>query len=196
MSRRQEIKRKEELQARFQLAISNNNQKALSWLKPHKDSSSTKLENVEDGTEDSFLNLQIVPQGLSLSCKKNENNQKIGEFLSSKDISKSKHQLNQQQQQQGIRNKTNSKPMLALMNKLRDNNRKNIQQNHKSAQLLSNKKKFEVRKQKPSNLSEDEDDEDEDELDIRSRSAKKGSSLLLEQKLNKGNGKKKGIRPF
>ncbi|RCK67874.1 hypothetical protein Cantr_03495 [Candida viswanathii] len=209
MSRRQEIKRKEELQARFQLAISNNNQKALNWLKPLKGEDLTTTKD----DEDSFLNLQIIPQGSSLDSKQSEGGQKIGDFLASKDISKSK-QL-QQQQSTMTRKQTNSKPMLALMNKMRDTSRKNVSRNYRDSQnnpslhkaqrgdkpVTGNNSKH---KSETHNQESDDDDEEEedDSRDIRSRTAKKGSTLLLEQKLNKGGaggggvGKKKGKRPF
>ena len=57
MSRRQEIKQKEELQARFQLAIANNNKKVLNWLKPHKSSTdeiNTTTTSTTNEQDDSF----------------------------------------------------------------------------------------------------------------------------------------------
>lgn len=196
MSRRQEIKQKEELQARFQLAIANNNKKVLNWLKPHKSSTdeiNTTTTSTTNEQDDSFLNLQIIPLGSSLNMKTTENIQKIGEFLTSKDISKSK----QLAQQDNLKKHGGSKPMLALMNRMRDSNRKNIQKTANKKNIRQNKK-LETNKQ-PTEVNDDDEEEDEDERDsrdIRSRTAKKGSSLLLEQKLNNNKGKKKGIRPF
>ena len=46
----------------------------------------------------------------------------------------------------------------------------------------------------PTEVNDDDEEEDEDERDsrdIRSRTAKRGSSLLLEQKLNNNKGKRK-----
>lgn len=223
MSRRSEIKQKQELQARFQLAISANHQKALNWLPPLKPaaaaittttaSSNSNVIN-SSTSDDSFMDLQIIPQGSSLS--KLDNLQKIGDFLNSKDITKMK---------QSTTTTTNrapkSKPMLALMNKMRDNNRKNIRQTHHNHQqstsnINKNKNKPVIpNKSKPSlqnynanekDQDEDEDDDDEDSRAMRSRTVKKGSSLLLENKLNRHNNnnnnnngtkmKKNNIRPF
>ncbi|EMG47932.1 hypothetical protein G210_1595 [Candida maltosa Xu316] len=155
MSRRAEIKRKEEIQAKFQLSLSNINQQSLNWLLPAKKEGATEVKN----DDDSFMNLQIIPQGSSL-CSKGDF-QKIGDFLNSKDISKSKKQL---------QSKPVNKPMMALMNKMRDSNRKNIQKNHKI-----NKPNRVERKVVPQN--NDDDDDSDEEVDSRSRNAKKGAGL-------------------
>ncbi|KHC34822.1 hypothetical protein W5O_04463 [Candida albicans Ca6] len=136
MSRRLEIKQKQELQARFQLAMSANNQKALNWLKPLKSTASTtstssETPNANNPTsDDSFMDLQIIPQGASLS--KLDNLQKIGDFINSKDITKMKQSTTTTTTTASnltSNRVTKSKPMLALMNKMRDSNRKNVRQN-------------------------------------------------------------------
>lgn len=137
MSRRAEIKQKQELQARFQLAMSANNQKALNWLKPLKSTASTtstssETPNANNPTsDDSFMDLQIIPQGASLS--KLDNLQKIGDFINSKDITKMKQSTTTTTTTTASNLTSNrvtkSKPMLALMNKMRDSNRKNVRQN-------------------------------------------------------------------
>ncbi|CAX41823.1 conserved hypothetical protein [Candida dubliniensis CD36] len=231
MSRRTEIKQKQELQARFQLAISANHQKALNWLPPLKSaaaaattttSASSNSNDINSSTsDDSFMDLQIIPQGSSLS--KLDNLQKIGDFINSKDITKMKQSTTTITTNRAPK----SKPMLALMNKMRDNNRKNIRQthhhhhhNHQQSTSNINKNKNKNKpvipnKSKPSlqnynanekDQDEDEDDDDEDSRAMRSRTVKKGSSLLLENKLNRHNNnnnnnngtkmKKNNIRPF
>ena len=62
--------------------MSANNQKALNWLKPLKSTASTtstssETPNANNPTsDDSFMDLQIIPQGASLS--KLDNLQKLG----------------------------------------------------------------------------------------------------------------------
>lgn len=222
MSRRSEIKQKQELQARFQLAMSANNQKALNWLKPLKSTASTtstssETPNANNPTsDDSFMDLQIIPQGASLS--KLDNLQKIGDFINSKDITKMKQSTTTTTTTTASNLTSNrvtkSKPMLALMNKMRDSYRKNVRQNqHHHQQQQQSTSSINGKSNKPmipnksqsivknyNNEEEDDDDEedDEDSRAIRSRTVKKGSSLLLENKLNNKNSgtKKKNVRPF
>ena len=214
MSRRSEIKQKQELQARFQLAMSANNQKALNWLKPLKSTASTtstssETPNANNPTsDDSFMDLQIIPQGASLS--KLDNLQKIGDFINSKDITKMKQSTTTTTASNLTSNRvTKSKPMLALMNKMRDSNRKNVRQNqhHQQQQQQQSTSSINGKSNKPMipNKSQsivknynNEEEDDEDSRAIRSRTVKKGSSLLLENKLNNKNSgtKKKNVRPF
>ena len=221
MSRRSEIKQKQELQARFQLAMSANNQKALNWLKPLKSTASTTSTSSETlnannpTSDDSFMDLQIIPQGASLS--KLDNLQKIEDFINSKDITKMKQSTTTTTASNLTSNRvTKSKPMLALMNKMRDSNRKNVRQNqhHQQQQQQQSTSSINGKSNKPmipnksqsivknyNNEEEEDDDDEEDDEDsraIRSRTVKKGSSLLLENKLNNKNSgtKKKNVRPF
>lgn len=220
MSRRSEIKQKQELQARFQLAMSANNQKALNWLKPLKSTASTTSTSSETlnannpTSDDSFMDLQIIPQGASLS--KLDNLQKIEDFINSKDITKMKQSTTTTTASNLTSNRvTKSKPMLALMNKMRDSNRKNVRQNqHHHQQQQQSTSSINGKSNKPmipnksqsivknyNNEEEEDDDDEEDDEDsraIRSRTVKKGSSLLLENKLNNKNSgtKKKNVRPF
>lgn len=213
MSRRSEIKQKQELQARFQLAMSANNQKALNWLKPLKSTASTtstssETPNANNPTsDDSFMDLQIIPQGASLS--KLDNLQKIGDFINSKDITKMKQSTTTTASNLTSNRVTKSKPMLALMNKMRDSNRKNVRQNqhHHQQQQQQSTSSINGKSNKPMipNKSQsivknynNEEEDDEDSRAIRSRTVKKGSSLLLENKLNNKNSgtKKKNVRPF
>lgn len=213
MSRRSEIKQKQELQARFQLAMSANNQKALNWLKPLKSTASTTSTSSETlnannpTSDDSFMDLQIIPQGASLS--KLDNLQKIEDFINSKDITKMKQSTTTTTASNLTSNRvTKSKPMLALMNKMRDSNRKNVRQNqHHHQQQQQSTSSINGKSNKPMipNKSQsivknynNEEEDDEDSRAIRSRTVKKGSSLLLENKLNNKNSgtKKKNVRPF
>lgn len=170
VNRRQEIKKKEELQARFQLAVSQTNKKILNWLQPND----TISENHDE--KQSFLSLPIIPQGSGLSNIEKQNNC-IGDFINSDE-----NKLKQFQSNDVNKNlrKPTSKPMMALMNKMRNSNRDKIKKNHVNHQK---------HKPKPQNLPIDNSDSEE-EMISKSRTVKKSSNLLFEPK-----GKKKG-RPF
>ncbi|ABN64904.1 predicted protein [Scheffersomyces stipitis CBS 6054] len=185
VNRRKEIKDKEALQARFQLSISQNNAKALSWLKP----STSKTGQEHPISTESFLDLPIIPSGSSLTTLNNGNVSKIGDFM------KNDGSMNAIKQESGPRAAKNaSKPMLALMNKVRDYNKEKIRKNgdnnvnnSASNHSLRNQKIRKVEKH-----PQDEDSDDESSI-LKARSVKKGSNMLLENKLGK---KKMKGRPF
>ncbi|KAK6462537.1 hypothetical protein DFJ63DRAFT_319355 [Scheffersomyces coipomensis] len=196
MSRRKEIKEKEELQARFQYAVSQSNSLVLDWLKPVEASHNTQSAST-DSIHDSFYNLPIIPNGGSLSSLKDDDNTlSIGEFMKSND----KEFKNLKKDSDA--NRVTSKPMLALMNKTRDSTREKIKQKHNNNN--NNNNNFRDRRQpnytnNRSNVAsgkkvEEDSDSDDDKI-LQSRSVKKGSNMLLESKLN-GKNKKKGGRPF
>lgn len=67
MSRREELKQKQALQARFQHAIGQNNQRALSWLSTGAgDTTSPESELLALANSD-FFNMPILSQGATLS---------------------------------------------------------------------------------------------------------------------------------
>jgi len=161
-NRRKEIKEKEELQARFQLSMSQNNSKALKWLKPVDSTSHLSTSSVEAN----FFELPIIPNGASLSNLTLAKAQKnIGDFVNGTEI---KPQLKVPAKSQV------SKPMSALMNKMRDQSRDKVKKN-KPKQVA-----------KPVVSRDDSDLEDEQ---VRNRSVKKSTPLLFD-------GKKKKGRPF
>lgn len=182
-NRRKEIKAKEALQAQFQLNISQNNNKFLSWLDSDtktQDDSDFKISNNE------FYDLPIIQNGSGLSSIE-QGNLKVGDFLSSEsDLLKLKTSNNVAVSVH--KNSTNdSKAMTALKNNLRNNARNKIQQNsgpRNFKQTLKSKPQTKISDLK---VQEDED-EDEDIAALKGRSVKKASVQLF--------GKKPKGRPF
>ncbi|ODV78737.1 uncharacterized protein CANTADRAFT_43193, partial [Suhomyces tanzawaensis NRRL Y-17324] len=111
VNRRKEIKEKEELQARFQLLMARNNTTVMSWLKPKQDVS----RDIE--TEKSFMELPIVPQGAGLAAL-DASSSKIGDFIASNTTKLAAIKED--------RTAKGSKPMMALLNKMRDSGRASV----------------------------------------------------------------------
>lgn len=170
VNRRQEIKKKEELQAKFQLAISHTNNKILNWLEPNNEIAHN------DEEKNSFLNLPIIPQGSGLSNIE-KSNKSIGDFINS-DETKFKRLQDGNNSNSSLR-KTNSKPMMALMNKMRNTNRDKAKRKGFNQNINTPKPKAKIQ-----NTSIDNSDSD-DELIAKARSVKKGSNLLFESKIKK-----------
>ncbi|EGW31114.1 uncharacterized protein SPAPADRAFT_142683 [Spathaspora passalidarum NRRL Y-27907] len=167
-NRRKEIQQKQSLQAQFQLALSQSEKRALSWLQPCRSTNPTP----ETNDDDSFMNLPVISQGAGLSSK-NGSSSTIGEFLSS-DLKSTK----QQQQVKEMRKPT-SKPMMALMNKMRNTSRETV------------RKKVERVKQEVKQADNNDDDSDDEEISqLRARSVKKTTGGILQHKI------KKSGRPF
>ncbi|CAH2353949.1 nucleolar protein 19 [[Candida] railenensis] len=200
VNRRKEIKAKEELQAQFQLAISKNNKKILSWLDSGDkesavasvSSTSAAAPNSYDfsASNNAFFDLPIVPNGSGLSSM-DSSSFKVGDFINSKegDISN----LKTQSSNVG-KTAPDSKAMTALKNNLRTKSRKTVETKFKEREGPKNFKQT-IKKAKESGVSdskaakpEGEDDDDEDIAALRSRSVKKSGIQQF--------GKKKGGRPF
>lgn len=127
VSKRQEIKEKEALQARFQLALKQQSAKVLSWLptetQTNKTDASEKSESrLAERAE--FLNLPIILQGSGLFELENEENSgkngasTIGSFISSEETKKIAPP-----ERKGA---PASKAMSSLMNKMRGDTRRQI----------------------------------------------------------------------
>lgn len=170
VNRRQEIKKKEELQARFQVAISQTNSKILNWLQPN----SNEIVH-EDKEKDSFFNLPIIPQGSGLS-NIDKSNRNIGDFINS-DETKFKQLQDGNNSNDSLR-KTNSKPMMALMNKMRNTNRDKAKKKAFNQNMHTPKPKVKTQ----DNIDNSDSDE---EMITKNRSVKKGSNLLFESKIKK-----------
>ncbi|KAK6199291.1 uncharacterized protein RJT21DRAFT_121603 [Scheffersomyces amazonensis] len=185
MSRRQEIKQKEELQARFQYSVAQNNAKVLSWLKPseQKGQTKTQTDNKPDNNSDSFFNLPIIPSGQSLASVESMTSglTKIGEFIQSTDQQmKSVKQSSGPGHANNVARRNVSKPMLALMNKSRNVTRDRVKEKAQARVSINKSVKEEV-----------DSDSDEDRI-LESRSVKKRLPDIAKAKSNT---KKKG-RPF
>lgn len=198
VNRRKEIKAKEELQAQFQLAISKNNKRILSWLDTGDKegavasvSTSTTPDSYDfSASNNAFFNLPIVPNGSGLSSM-DSSSFKVGDFINSKegDISN----LKTQSSNVG-KTAPDSKAMTALKNNLRTKNRKIVEKKFKEREGPKNFKQT-IKKAKELSASDSkvpkqevEEDDDEDIAALRSRSVKKSGIQQF--------GKKKGGRPF
>ncbi|CAD1809414.1 hypothetical protein FOB58_003265 [Candida parapsilosis] len=199
-NRREEIKKKEELQARFRLSIAQNNARALNWLKPLSPNTNdttlsiTQEPNTTSPTqEDEFMKLRVIPQGSGLSSK---TTQTVGDFLNAKDISQRKktNDGNTPRKTSGG-NGSGSFAMHALLNKMRTETRKQISQSHQMGQEQHGKSKKEKKNdtiksgKADSKLKQEfnsDEDDDDDIKALRSRSV---------SKTNKGKVGKKA-RPF
>lgn len=169
VNRRKEIKDKEELQAKFQLSIAQNNSKVLNWLKPVKSNDeSTSLAQVNGA----FLQLPIIANGeslTSLDTKSSGDIQRVGDFINSNDTA-TFHQIKQDTSTE----RTRSKPMLALMNRIRDGGREKV------------KRKM-VKRDVPESRAAQDSDSDEESSYMKNRSVRKAPVTF---------GKKQKGRPF
>lgn len=192
VNRRKEIKAKEELQAQFQLAISKNNKRILSWLDTGKNGKEEPQSSADSydfsSSNNEFFDLPIVPNGSGLSSV-DSSSFKVGSFINSEgDV----NNLKTQSSNVG-KNGQDSKAMAALKNNLRNKSRKNVE---KKFQQRDGPKSFKqtIKKAKEQEAGpkivkrEPEDEEDDGVAALKSRSVKKGGIQLF--------GKKKGGRPF
>lgn len=158
-NRREEIKQKQELQARFQFSISQNNALALHWLKPastsQNETPTSQLQSTQetDSTnftqpDDDFMKLRVIPQGSGLSSKAT---QTVGDFLNSKDIityQKNKDNDTTSRRGNGNGNGKGSVAMNALLNKMRNDTRKELSQSRHTNQMQQSKSKKETKNDK------------------------------------------------
>lgn len=180
-NRREDIKEKEALQARLMVAFSLTNDKVTSWLNKNKGGDEQVSHKA---TNNDYLNLPIIKNGQGLEF--DNKHLTIGDFMNS-DI-RQMNKLDKNSQRRGADNKivkSDSKPMSALVNKirkdLRDKAKKRIgnsKERHTGPSNPVEKKSIDV------NVETNESDESDDEaLHNKSRTAKKGSNLLFESKL-------------
>lgn len=122
MSRRQEIKEKEALQARFQHAITQNSKLALKWLNTSASSTTTKPATTVNApsltlttTEANlFFDLPVVAQGASLSeLSLAKLGRTVGQFVKGQTPTKP----------HAVTKPRRLKAMQALLNKMRDDKR-------------------------------------------------------------------------
>ncbi|EDK38930.2 predicted protein [Meyerozyma guilliermondii ATCC 6260] len=145
MSRRNEIKQKQAIQAQIQLAFSNSEKKAASWLAP-----STK--NTESNS--SYLDLPIVPPGAGLSSLEDSPGN-IRDFIESDTTKPDKWRPSKPHQQ--------TKAMAALTNKMRSEKRDKIH------------KRLSTKPAKPVKREDSDSESDEDRKIRSSRSVKKSN---------------------
>lgn len=185
VNRRKEIKEKEALQLKFQLALSQNTKNVLNWL-PTLQSAKNDHNDVLTADRQLFLDLPIVASGTGLSdLEKSDQNSTVGDFLGSDGTPKNVKPENRKD----IRN--GSKAMAALMNRMRSDSRKQVREHgsdrvHKNKlRLLEEVKKNQANKKRTKQL--EEEDSDEEQLKQSQIGAKKTVRMEF------GKGKK---RPF
>lgn len=170
MSHVKEIKQKQELQAKLQLAMNSTSNHVANWLKPLNTNQTSSSSNND------FMNLPIISggSGLSLSTESIDTSDinTIGEYIKS---GKSVSSLNKKKKQ-SITNplnrvhKTDSKALNALRNKMKNSNRMKQSQGT-------------IRKDTVKNTVNDSDS-DEEEI-IQKSAPKKNSGLLIDSKIKK-----------
>ncbi|AMD21184.1 HEL096Cp [Eremothecium sinecaudum] len=148
-SKSKEIREKQELQARLQASFSRNASKVLEWL---GDDATEKESKDLTESKSSFLKLPVVQIGAGLNLSDNYNVQDkndihtIGEFVKSdKNVStlaKKKQANKTGQQGNGIYRvrKEDSKAMVALKYKVRNNQRSQLNHKYSSADVPDNSK--------------------------------------------------------
>lgn len=195
-NRRKEIKEKEELQAKFQLAISQTNTRVLSWLQPLQKPAG---DAPQDGQK-SFLDLPIIANGTGLySLKEGANEQRlVGDFLANGTGNRPSAP-----NETPVRKEAGSKAIHALMNKMRNSSKQKIRQNIIDREN-SGRPKSHNRGARPgtgvhtdaaaagrSQLPLADEDDEDGAARHANRAVKKGTNSLFAGKV----GKKKG-RPF
>lgn len=141
MSRVQEIKRKQEIQAKFQLAVGQSNQQALNWLGGSRAS---------ETTSDEFLALPIVSDGRGLSLGGGST---IGEFVSSGVKNQAATSVSAGK---GVKD---SKALNALRNKMRDSSRAKQRNTTRPQASANSRSKPQTKMQVPTADSDDSEDE-------------------------------------
>lgn len=182
VNRRKEIKEKEALQLKFQLALSQNSKTVLSWLPALQNRPNDPLA----ADHLVFLDLPIVASGTGLSdLETAEQSKTVGDFLQSEGTPKNVKPENTRD----IRN--GSKAMAALMNRMRSNSRQAAREygadkvhKHRLKLLQEANKSQKTQKRVK---QEEADDSDEEQLKQAQIGAKKYGRLDV------GKGKK---RPF
>ncbi|CCH44790.1 hypothetical protein BN7_4358 [Wickerhamomyces ciferrii] len=184
MSHAKEIKQKQELQARFQLAVSSTQNHVANWL----NTSNSTISSSSSSSNNDFFNLPIISggSGLSLSSltsdKSSDDINTIGEYIKTgKSVSSlnKKKQLNSKSKLLNM-NKVNiqndSKALNALRNKMKNSNRSKHNQQIRQVPTSLNKK---------SSNSNNNDDSDSDDDMIQKAAPKKKFNLLIDSKIKK-----------
>lgn len=168
INRRNEIKEKEALQLRFQLALSQNTKSVLNWL-PKQNVPADANPKLDD--QASFLNLPIISNGASLANLEKGDLSTVGEFLNG-DTVKSTGENKRDAQ-------TGSKAMTALMNKMRTENRKAIHDRERMEKKGSKRHHLKImaemkrgKKEARPEVAEDSDEEESKSAQIRGKNTK------------------------
>lgn len=184
MSHAKEIKEKQALQARFQLAINSTSNHVSSWLKPSISSKPETTSSNISNTNDDFLNLPIISGGSGLSLTTDSHVQEdintIGEYIKS---GKSLSSLNKKRNQQSQRSisqlhkvhKTDSKALSSLRNKMKNSTRSNQR----------GKENTHFKSQQLNRQVERNNDSDSDDEVVQKSAPKKNFTLMIDSKIKK-----------
>lgn len=143
-SKREELKRKKQLQASFQLSFSRLNGKVESWV-TGTPSDSTKL--AEERTK--FETMPIIAQGKGLSMETTDRSTTVSDFIHGKSAGRAKIGNVK-------RRKVESRSMRSLRNKIRDSQRRKAQEGREEM-----KEKQKTRGGGSASASDDSDDDDD-----------------------------------
>ncbi|CUM62790.1 uncharacterized protein PRCAT00000348001 [Priceomyces carsonii] len=179
--RRKDIKRKEDLQARFKFALSQNNSKVSNWLKAPTD------QDLNENRDKSFLDLPVIQNGGGLSSSSYESGRRVKDFISADNsmIQKSQKHDKLAPKQQG-----SSRALDSLMNRMRSENRSKVKKATTSNDQKSISTSANSNNSNQSNKKDVHEEDSDDDDALRHRTVRKGSNLLFESKM------KKSRRPF
>lgn len=164
MSRRQEIKEKEALQARFQHAMTQNSKLALNWLRPNQAVNNTKNTPAAPSSQgltaahaNQFFDLPVVAQGASLSeLSVAKLGRTVGQFVKGTTPAKP----------HAVTKPRKLKAMQALLNKMRDDKRSQLNQRASAKPSYSSKPSRPlVLASKANNGNNNNDDDDDSDSD-------------------------------
>lgn len=184
---RKEIQKKEEFQAKFQLAMLSTNSLVSKWLNPINLHTNTSKDKQSEEAVASFHNLPIIANGSGLySLETKSEEKKVSDFLNSNEEGLRKLKNSERPTDNFDRRNGNLKAMNALMNKMRNSSREKARQNARNQKSPARPQIIQQPKATTKAASRDSDSESDDEMSkIKSRSVKKGANLLFDSKITK-----------
>ena len=187
MSKRNEIKEKEQLRLQIQAQFNKIDETVLSWLKP-----TPQLSTANTSTDNEFANQIVIPNGKGINFDdsiKDEKKVTISDFLQDENLDKRKKEgLDKVKKvgdlkKSGVGNSSNS--LRALTNKLRKDRRGDFEMKKALKSSIAEKIKGDKKIYK-ANDDDEEDSEDEEDEILKRKS--KGKNDVM--------GKGKNKRPF
>ena len=186
MSHVKEIKEKQALQAKFQLAINSTTNHVSSWLKPLKTTNQDSSSSSSTVSNNDFFDLPIISGGSGLALSSDAHNKEdintIGDYVKS---GKSLSSLNKKKtQQRSIHqihkvHKDDSKALGALRNKMKNSSR--LKQRD---QLMQPKLQAKPQQQQHNHQSNSNDSHSDEEI-VQKSAPKKNFSLMIDSKIKK-----------
>lgn len=146
--RKSEIERKESLLARLKLSLARNNVKINEWLPPREDELGVCYDN------ESFLNLPVVSSGGGMGEIERAKN-RVADFVVAENPETPISKLQKDSPAARSPNGNSSRPMQALSNRLRNENRKKYQNINDKESFNTNKADQEIKKSESSDSEEE-----------------------------------------